>query len=182
MDCTSSRYFGIRRLAASWLTEWTGLLVEKPVPSSGSPPSRPVPPPECAETSRRGCSVPAAPAGAPHAEGGVDGGGGAHAVGERGWRALIWIMLPRGHVPGQVLRGGGGDAGHAHGHDAGWGPRPVQDVAARAPVPRRRRRAGAVPPRDVCLESLGLLELGLAPRDVLPPMRPLGDDAGPIIR
>ncbi|HXJ80554.1 MAG TPA: acyl-CoA dehydrogenase family protein [Candidatus Methylomirabilis sp.] len=48
-------------------------------------------------------------------------------------------------------------------------------------------RDGAVapvqfPPRDFCLASLGLLELGLDPRDVLPPMKPLGDDAGPIIR
>jgi alkylation response protein AidB-like acyl-CoA dehydrogenase len=48
-------------------------------------------------------------------------------------------------------------------------------------------RDGAVapvqfPPRDFCLASLGLLELGLDPRDVLPPLRPLGDDAGPIIR
>ncbi len=48
-------------------------------------------------------------------------------------------------------------------------------------------RDGAVapvqfPPRDFCLASLGLLELGLDPRDVLPPLRPLRDDAGPIIR
>jgi len=48
-------------------------------------------------------------------------------------------------------------------------------------------RDGAVapvqfPPRDFCLASLGLLELGLDPREVLPPMKPLGDDAGPIIR
>jgi len=48
-------------------------------------------------------------------------------------------------------------------------------------------RDGAVapvqfPPRDFCLASLGLLELGLDPRDVLPPLRPLRDDAGPVIR
>jgi alkylation response protein AidB-like acyl-CoA dehydrogenase len=48
-------------------------------------------------------------------------------------------------------------------------------------------RDGAVapvqfPPRDFCLASLGLLELGLDPRDVLPPLRPLGGDAGPVIR
>jgi alkylation response protein AidB-like acyl-CoA dehydrogenase len=48
-------------------------------------------------------------------------------------------------------------------------------------------RDGAVapvqfPPRDFCLASLGLLELGLDPRDVLPPLKPLRDDAGPIIR
>ena len=48
-------------------------------------------------------------------------------------------------------------------------------------------RDGAVapvqfPPRDFCLASLGLLELGLDPRDVLPPLRPLADDAGPVIR
>lgn len=38
------------------------------------------------------------------------------------------------------------------------------------------------PPRDFCLASLGLLELGLDPRDVLPPLKPLGDNQGPIIR
>ena len=48
-------------------------------------------------------------------------------------------------------------------------------------------RDGAVapvqfPPRDFCLASLGLLELGLDPRDVLPPLKPLRDDTGPIIR
>jgi hypothetical protein len=48
-------------------------------------------------------------------------------------------------------------------------------------------RDGAVapvqfPPGDFCLASLGLLELGLDSRDVLPPLRPLRDDAGPIIR
>ena len=48
-------------------------------------------------------------------------------------------------------------------------------------------RDGAVapvqfPPRDFCLASLGLLELGLDPRDVLPPLRTLRDDAGPVIR
>ena len=48
-------------------------------------------------------------------------------------------------------------------------------------------RDGAVapvqfPPRDFCLASLGLLELGLDPRDVLPPMKPLGDTEGPVIR
>jgi alkylation response protein AidB-like acyl-CoA dehydrogenase len=48
-------------------------------------------------------------------------------------------------------------------------------------------RDGAVapvqfPPRDFCLASLGLLELGLDPRDVLPPLKPLRGDGGPIIR
>jgi alkylation response protein AidB-like acyl-CoA dehydrogenase len=48
-------------------------------------------------------------------------------------------------------------------------------------------RDGAVapvqfPPPDFCLASLGLLELGLDPRDVLPPMKALGDTEGPVIR
>ena len=48
-------------------------------------------------------------------------------------------------------------------------------------------RDGAVapvqfPPRDFCLASLGLLELGLDPREVLPPMKPLDGDTGTIIR
>ena len=48
-------------------------------------------------------------------------------------------------------------------------------------------RDGAVapvqfPPRDFCLASLGLLELGLDPRDVLPPLKSARPDAGPIIR
>jgi alkylation response protein AidB-like acyl-CoA dehydrogenase len=48
-------------------------------------------------------------------------------------------------------------------------------------------RDGAVgpvqfPPRDFCLASLGMLELGLDPRDVLPPLRSDRPDAGPIIR
>ena len=38
------------------------------------------------------------------------------------------------------------------------------------------------PPRDFCLASLGVLELGLDLRDVLPPMKPLGDTDGPVIR
>ena len=48
-------------------------------------------------------------------------------------------------------------------------------------------RDGAVapvqfPPRDFCLSSLGLLELGLDPRDVLPPMKSARPDSGPIVR
>ena len=48
-------------------------------------------------------------------------------------------------------------------------------------------RDGAVapvqfPPRDFCLASLGMLELALDPREVLPPLRAAGEDAGPIIR
>lgn len=48
-------------------------------------------------------------------------------------------------------------------------------------------RDGAVapvqfPPRDFCLASLGILELGLDPRDVLPPLKSAGSAAGPIIR
>ena len=38
------------------------------------------------------------------------------------------------------------------------------------------------PPRDFCLNGLGLLELGLDPRDVLPPLKSANPDAGPIIR
>jgi len=48
-------------------------------------------------------------------------------------------------------------------------------------------RDGAVapvqfPPRDFCLASLGLLELGLDPREVLPPLKSAHPEAGPIIR
>jgi alkylation response protein AidB-like acyl-CoA dehydrogenase len=48
-------------------------------------------------------------------------------------------------------------------------------------------RDGAVapvqfPPRDFCLASLGLLELGLDPREVLPPLKSDRPDAGPVIR
>src|SRR5262245_10472071 len=37
-------------------------------------------------------------------------------------------------------------------------------------------------PRDFCLNSLGMLELDLDPRDVLPPLRSDRPDAGPIVR
>jgi alkylation response protein AidB-like acyl-CoA dehydrogenase len=48
-------------------------------------------------------------------------------------------------------------------------------------------RDGAVapvqfPPSDFCLASLGVLELGLDPGALLPPMRTDRPDAGPIIR
>ena len=48
-------------------------------------------------------------------------------------------------------------------------------------------RDGAVapvqfPPRDFCLASLGLLELDLDPRDVLPPLKTDRPDTGPIVR
>jgi alkylation response protein AidB-like acyl-CoA dehydrogenase len=48
-------------------------------------------------------------------------------------------------------------------------------------------RDGAVapvqfPPRDYCLTSLGLLELGLDPRDVLPPLKSDGPESGPPMR
>lgn len=48
-------------------------------------------------------------------------------------------------------------------------------------------RDGAVapvqfPPRDFCLATLGMLELGLDPRDVLPPMKTEGGEGGPIVR
>jgi alkylation response protein AidB-like acyl-CoA dehydrogenase len=48
-------------------------------------------------------------------------------------------------------------------------------------------RDGAVapvqfPPRDFCLASLGILELGLDPRDLLPPLKSDRPDAGPIVR
>src|SRR6185436_10625950 len=48
-------------------------------------------------------------------------------------------------------------------------------------------RDGAVapvqfPPRDFCLASLGLLELGLVPGDVLPPLRPDRPETGPVVR
>src|SRR5437016_2367353 len=38
------------------------------------------------------------------------------------------------------------------------------------------------PPRDFCLASLGMLELGLDPREVLPPLKSDTPGAGPIIR
>jgi alkylation response protein AidB-like acyl-CoA dehydrogenase len=48
-------------------------------------------------------------------------------------------------------------------------------------------RDGAVapvqfPPRDFCLATLGLLELDLDPRDVLPPLKSDRPEAGPIVR
>ena len=48
-------------------------------------------------------------------------------------------------------------------------------------------RDGAVapvqfPPRDFCLATLGMLELGLDPREVLPPLKADRPDAGPIVR
>jgi alkylation response protein AidB-like acyl-CoA dehydrogenase len=48
-------------------------------------------------------------------------------------------------------------------------------------------RDGAVapvqfPPRDFCLASLGMLELGLDPRDVLPPLKSDRPDTGPVVR
>jgi len=48
-------------------------------------------------------------------------------------------------------------------------------------------RDGAVapvqfPPRDFCLAALGMLDLGLDPRDVLPPLKSDRPDAGPIVR
>jgi alkylation response protein AidB-like acyl-CoA dehydrogenase len=48
-------------------------------------------------------------------------------------------------------------------------------------------RDGAVapvqfPPRDFCLASLGLIELDLDPRDVLPPLKTDRPDTGPIVR
>src|SRR5262249_34264787 len=48
-------------------------------------------------------------------------------------------------------------------------------------------RDGAVapvqfPPRDFCLTNLGMLELGLDPRAVLPPMKTDRPDTGPIVR
>jgi alkylation response protein AidB-like acyl-CoA dehydrogenase len=48
-------------------------------------------------------------------------------------------------------------------------------------------RDGAVapvqfPPRDSCLASLGMLELGLDPRDVLPPLKSDRPEAGPVVR
>jgi alkylation response protein AidB-like acyl-CoA dehydrogenase len=38
------------------------------------------------------------------------------------------------------------------------------------------------PPRDFCLASLGILELGLDPHDILPPLKSDAPDTGPIIR
>ena len=48
-------------------------------------------------------------------------------------------------------------------------------------------RDGAVapvqfPPRDFCLSTLGMLELGLDPRDVLPPLKTDAAGRGPVVR
>jgi alkylation response protein AidB-like acyl-CoA dehydrogenase len=48
-------------------------------------------------------------------------------------------------------------------------------------------RDGAVapvqfPPRDFCLSTLGMLELGLDPRDVLPPLKSGDSGTGPVVR
>jgi alkylation response protein AidB-like acyl-CoA dehydrogenase len=48
-------------------------------------------------------------------------------------------------------------------------------------------RDGAVapvqfPPRDYCLATLGMFELGLDPRDVLPPLKSDHSGAGPVVR
>ena len=48
-------------------------------------------------------------------------------------------------------------------------------------------RDGAVapvqfPPRDFCLSTLGMLELGLDPRDVLPPLKTDATGSGPVVR
>jgi alkylation response protein AidB-like acyl-CoA dehydrogenase len=48
-------------------------------------------------------------------------------------------------------------------------------------------RDGAVapvqfPPRDFCLSTLGMLELGLDPRDVLPPLKSDSGGTGPVVR
>jgi alkylation response protein AidB-like acyl-CoA dehydrogenase len=48
-------------------------------------------------------------------------------------------------------------------------------------------RDGAVapvqfPPRDFCLATLGMLELGLDPRDVLPPLKTDSSGTGPVVR
>jgi alkylation response protein AidB-like acyl-CoA dehydrogenase len=48
-------------------------------------------------------------------------------------------------------------------------------------------RDGAVasvqfPPRDFCASTLGMLELGLDPRDVLPPLKPERSESGPVVR
>jgi alkylation response protein AidB-like acyl-CoA dehydrogenase len=38
------------------------------------------------------------------------------------------------------------------------------------------------PPRDFCLSTLGMFELGLDPRDVLPPLKSDRTDRGPVVR
>jgi alkylation response protein AidB-like acyl-CoA dehydrogenase len=38
------------------------------------------------------------------------------------------------------------------------------------------------PPRDFCLSTLGMFELGLDPRDVLPPLKSDRTDSGPVVR
>ena len=60
--------------------------------------------------------------------------------------------------------------------------RALQELAAGALF-----RDGAValvqfPPRDFCLSTLGMFELGLDPRDVLPALRSDRSDSGPVVR
>src|SRR4030095_11314283 len=38
------------------------------------------------------------------------------------------------------------------------------------------------PPRDFCLSTLGMLELGLDPGDVLPPLKTDRPESGPVVR
>ena len=38
------------------------------------------------------------------------------------------------------------------------------------------------PPRDFCLSTLGMFELGLDPRDVLPPLKSEQSSGGPVVR
>lgn len=55
-----------------------------------------------------------------------------------------------------------------------------------SPLERYFRDAAAAPvqfpPRDFCLTTLGMLELGLDPRDVLPPLKTDRSDTGPVVR
>src|SRR2546422_381634 len=97
-------------------------------------------------------------------------------------KIACWPSMKMKSLPGQVLRGRGGHPSHADGHDAGRRPRAVKT----SPL-ERFFRDGAVapvqfPPRDLCLSTLGMFELGLDPGDVLPPLKSDRSDTGPVVR
>jgi len=75
-----------------------------------------------------------------------------------------------------------GAEGQAYGCDHPGGGEVAQVCAAPREPPDGAVAPVQFPPRDFCLASLGMLELDLDPRDVLPPLKSDRPDAGPIIR
>jgi hypothetical protein len=62
----------------------------------------------------------------------------------------------------------------------------IADALMKSSPLERHFRDGAVapvqfPPRDFCLSTLGMFELGLEPKDVLPPLK-TDTGAGPVVR